>query len=146
MQNSRRRTVLHILGFLATLMWKIITDCCCGRTYLHSVHRLYSLKWLKVPTSLHFFFSLFSSRSFKSPFTFTPYSHCGSLSLALSFFPFISIYSSLPPFLSSLSLSPSLSSSICLSRHSLSRGGRGRADGFPFLRPCCGFLAAVGLR
>lgn len=88
--------MLHILSLLATLMWKIITDCCCGRTYLHSVHRLYLLKRLKVPTSLHLIFTLFSSRAFKSPFTFIPCSHCGSLSLAL-LFSFISISSSLPP-------------------------------------------------
>lgn len=77
----------------------------------------------------------------------------GFLSLALFFF--ISIHSSLSlPFsLSSLSsllfsfssFSLSLLSSICLSCHSFSRGCRGRADGLPFWRPCCGFAAAVWL-
>lgn len=35
---------------------------------------------------------------------------------------------------------------ISLSSHAISTGCKGRADGFFFLRPCCGFAAAAGLR
>lgn len=127
-------------------MWKIITDCCCGRTYLHSVHRLYLLKWLKVPTSLYLIFTLFSSRAFKSQFTFIPYSHCGSLSLALLFSP-LSPPLSLPRLYSS-SFSPSLPSSICVTSP-LIRGLQREGWWLPFLTsllwfPCSCWSAIKG--
>lgn len=75
---------------------------------MHSLHWLYLVKKLQVPTSSHLIF-FFPSRAFKSPFTFKPYSHWGSLSLALP----LSLSLSFPLF--PLPLAPSLSLSFFLS-------------------------------